>query len=123
MEGIANVIRPVANCECTLTILEKLEGWLGKTKWAVIHFNAALHNLEQVQYEGVAPGKQVMVPVEQGPRWVSLDSYRANLERIVERLKKTGARLVSATATSVPAGIPKGALAWKLVLPPERPAC
>jgi hypothetical protein len=38
LEGIANVIHPVANCESTLTILEKLDRWLGQTKWAVIHF-------------------------------------------------------------------------------------
>ena len=104
LEGIANVIRPVANCESTLTILEKLGRWLGQTKWAVIHFNAGLHDLEHVQYEGVAPGKQTMVHVEKGPRWVSIDTYRSNLEKIVERLKKTGARLVFATTTPVPVG-------------------
>ena len=78
----------MANCESTLTILEKLDRWLGQTKWAVIHFNAGLHDLEHVQYEGVAPGKQVMVPVEKGPRWIS----------------KTGAKLVFATTTPVPVG-------------------
>lgn len=104
LEGVANVIRPVANCESTLTILEKLDRWLGQTKWAVIHFNAGLHDLEHVQYESVAPGKQIMVPVEKGPRWVSMDSYRSNLEKIVERLEKTGARLVFATTTPVPVG-------------------
>jgi acyl-CoA thioesterase-1 len=98
---LANVIRPVANCESTLTILEKLDRWLGQTKWAVIHFNAGLHDLEHVQYEGVAPGKQVMVPVEKGPRWISVDSYHSNLEKIVERLEKTGAKLVFATTTPV----------------------
>jgi acyl-CoA thioesterase-1 len=104
LEGVANVIRPVANCESTLTILENLDRWLGQTQWAVIHFNAGLHDLEHVQYEGVAPGKQTMVPVEKGPRWISIDSYRSNLEKIVERLKKTGARLIFATTTPVPAG-------------------
>lgn len=104
LEGIANVIRPVANCESTLSILENLDRWLGQTKWAVIHFNAGLHDLAHVQTEGIAPGKQTMVPVENGPRWVSIDTYRSNLEKIVERLKKTGARLVFATTTPVPAG-------------------
>lgn len=104
LEGIANVIRPVANCESTLTILEKLDRWLGQTQWAVIHFNAGLHDLEHVQHEGIAPGEQTMVPVEKGPRWVSVESYRSNLERIVERLKRTGARLVFATTTPVPNG-------------------
>lgn len=104
LEGLANVIRPVANCESTLTILENLDRWLGQTQWAVIHFNAGLHDLGHVQYEGVAPGSQVMAPVEKGPRWVSIESYRSNLEKIVARLKKTGARLVFATTTPVPVG-------------------
>jgi hypothetical protein len=104
LEGIANVIRPLENCGSTLMIPEKLDHWLGQTKWAVIHFNAGLHDLEHVQYENVAPGKQIMVPVEKGPRWVSIDSYRSNLEKIVERLKKTGAKLVFATTTPVPVG-------------------
>jgi len=104
LEGIANVIRPVANCESTLSILENLDHWLGQTQWAVIHFNAGLHDLAHVQSEGIAPGKQTMVPVEYGPRWVSIDAYRSNLEKIVERLKKTGAKLVFATTTPVPAG-------------------
>jgi len=104
LEGIANVIRPVANCESTLTILKKLDQWLGQTRWSVIHFNAGLHDLEHVQSENIAPGQQVMVPVEEGPHWVSIESYRSNLEKIVARLKKTGAKLVFATTTPVPAG-------------------
>ncbi|QBR70910.1 SGNH/GDSL hydrolase family protein [Beijerinckiaceae bacterium] len=104
LEGIANIFHPMENCGGTLKILQKLDGWLGSTKWAVIHFNAGLHDLAHVQYENVAPGKQKMVPVGQGPRWVSPESYRANLEEIVERLKKTGARLIFATTTPVPVG-------------------
>ena len=104
LEGIANVMRPLENCGSTLTILKKLDRWLGQTKWAVIHFNAGLHDLEHVQDEGAAPGKQIMVPVEKGPRWISIESYRSNLEKIVVRLKKTGARLVFATTTPVPLG-------------------
>jgi hypothetical protein len=42
LEGVANVIHPVTNCESTLTILEKLDRWLGQTTWVVIHFNAGL---------------------------------------------------------------------------------
>ncbi len=70
----------------------------------MIHFNAGLHDLAHVQAEGVAPGKQTMVPVENGPPWVSVETYRSNLEKIVERLKKTGARLIFATTTPVPGG-------------------
>lgn len=104
LEGVANVMRPLENCGSTLMILEKLDSWLGQTQWAVIHFNAGLHDLEHVQYENMAPGKQVMVSVDKGPRWISVQSYRSNLERIVGRLKKTNAKLVFATTTPVPIG-------------------
>jgi hypothetical protein len=87
----------VANCETTSRFLGKLDHWLGQTQWAV-------HDLEHVQQEGIAPKHQVMVPIEKGPRWISIETYRANLEKIVERLEKTGARLVFATTTPVPAG-------------------
>jgi hypothetical protein len=59
LEGRANAICPVANCERTLTIHEKLDRWLGQTKWAVIHFNAGLHDLAHVEAENAAPGQQV----------------------------------------------------------------
>jgi hypothetical protein len=104
LEGIANVMRPLENCGSTLMILENLGRWLGTTKWDVIHFNAGLHDLEHVQHENSAPGTQIMVPVAKGPHWISLDSYRSNLEKIVERLKMTNARLIFATTTPVPAG-------------------
>jgi len=106
LEGIANVMRPLENCGSTLMILQNLDRWLGQTKWAVIHFNAGLHDLEHVQSENIAPGKQIMVPIAKGHRWISVESYRANLEKIVERLEKTGAKLVFATTTPVPAGEP-----------------
>jgi hypothetical protein len=104
LEGVANVMRPMENCSSTLMIRENLDRWLGQTKWAVIHFNAGLHDLEHVQQENVAPGKQIMVPVAEGPRWISLETYRSNLETIVRRLKKTNATLIFATTTPVPVG-------------------
>jgi len=104
LEGIANVMRPPENCASTLMILENLDRWLGQTRWTVIHFNAGLHDLEHVQSENVAPGRHIMVPIKKGPQWVAVESYRSNLEKIVERLKKTGATLIFATTTPVPAG-------------------
>ena len=104
LEGIVNVMRPMENCSSTLTIRENLDRWLGQTKWTVIHFNAGLHDLEHVQQENAAPGMQKMVPINKGPRWISLESYRANLENIVKRLKQTNATLIFATTTPVPAG-------------------
>lgn len=44
---VANVIRAVADCESTLTILENLDRWLGQTERAVIHFGAGLYPLSR----------------------------------------------------------------------------
>ena len=45
-----------------------------------------------------------MVPINKGPRWISLKWSRANLENIVKRLKQTNATLIFATTTPVPVG-------------------
>lgn len=64
----------------------------------MIHFNWGLHDLKYVDAQGkltdVARGKQVsLVP-----------TYQANLHKIVARLNETGARLLWASTTPVPAG-------------------
>jgi acyl-CoA thioesterase-1 len=64
----------------------------------VIHFNFGLHDLKYLDANGkyVAPskGKQVALP----------DQYEKNLRELVARLKKTGAKLIWASTTPVPAG-------------------
>jgi acyl-CoA thioesterase-1 len=108
LAGKANVLRPEANCGSTRIALRDLEGWLGDTKWDVIHFNFGLHDLsyrwpatgQTPNAEGVYAtrdnGGQVNVPVAE---------YERNLREIVGRLRKTGARLVFATTTPVPADL------------------
>jgi acyl-CoA thioesterase-1 len=88
LAGKANVHRPKDNCGPTSRGLEKLDEWLGKGRWDVIHFNFGLHDLYYVE------GKH-RVPIEQ---------YEKNLRQITERLKKTGATLVWCSTTPVPPG-------------------
>ncbi len=98
LKGKANVHHPPANCGPTTRGLQHLDAWLGDKKWDVIHFNFGLHDLKYVDEKGkrVAPGK--------GKQQVPSEPYRKNLERIVDRLAKTGARLVWAATTPVPEG-------------------
>ncbi|MFP4057105.1 MAG: SGNH/GDSL hydrolase family protein [Candidatus Brocadiia bacterium] len=98
LEGKANVHRPAANCGPTSRGLEHLDEWLGEGKWDVIHFNWGLHDLKHVDEN------RRLVPVGQGTRQVPIDQYEKNLEELVRRLKKTGARLVWASTTPVPEG-------------------
>ena len=52
MAGKANVHRPLnakggfLNCQGTTFGVEKIDEWLGDTKWDVIHFNFGLHDLK-----------------------------------------------------------------------------
>lgn len=98
LAGIANVHRPLENCGDTARGVRSLDKWLGDGKWDVIHFNFGLHDLKYLDDKGnlaaPGPGKQVASTAE----------YEKNLRTIVARLKQTGAKLIYATTTPVPAG-------------------
>lgn len=98
LAGKANVHRIQANGGPTTRGLERLDKWLGDSKWDVIHFNFGLHDLKHADARGNIVG------VDQGPRQVEPAAYRENLRRIVERLKRTGARLIWCTTTPIPPG-------------------
>lgn len=97
--GRANVHRPPDNCGPTVFGLEQLDGWLGTRKWDVVYFNFGLHDLKFLDAKGT-----YIVPGPQDRPLASLGEYAANLRQIVARLKHTGANLVFATTTPVPAG-------------------
>jgi acyl-CoA thioesterase-1 len=98
LQGKANVHRPAANCGPTERGLDQLDKWLGKGKWDVIHFNFGLHDLKYLD----ANGKYV--DPDKGKQVASPEVYERNLRELVARLKKTGAKLIFATTTPVPAG-------------------
>jgi len=85
----ANVHRIPENGGPTIKGLEKIDEWLGTKKWDVIYFNWGLHDLKYTPQGGQ------LVPVEQ---------YEQNLRKLVKRLKATGAYLIWASSTPVPAG-------------------
>lgn len=76
LEGKANVHRPPCNCGPTVSGLRGLDDWLGDGKWDVIQFNFGLHDRRR-----------------------SLDEYLSNLQKLVDRLKETGAVLIFANTT------------------------
>jgi acyl-CoA thioesterase-1 len=98
LRGRANVHRPAENCGDTARGLQRLDVWLGDGRWDVIHFNFGLHDLKYVDDKGT------LVPPEKGRQVHSVAQYEQNLRAIVARLKRTGATLVFATTTPVPAG-------------------
>lgn len=101
LKGQANVIRPNANCGDTRHGLAQIETWLGDGKWQVIHFNWGLHDLCYRNPALKTPGQRDKV---NGTLSVPLTEYEQNLETLVTRLKQTGAKLIFANTTLVPAG-------------------
>lgn len=98
LAGRANVHRPAENCGSTGYGLERLDAWLGAGKWAVIHFNFGLHDLKYLDAAGN------YVTPDRGQQLVPVAEYETKLREIVARLRRTGAKLIFATTTPVPAG-------------------
>lgn len=98
LKGRANVHRPPRNCGPTSRGLAHFEEWLGTRTWDVIHFNWGLHDLKYVDGEGR------LTEAGKGRHFTSVDQYKENLGKLVSRLKTTGAKLIWATTTPVPAG-------------------
>jgi len=101
LKGKANVHRPATNCGPTTRGVELIDAWLGNGKRDVIHFNFGLHDLKFIDDQGKN------TPPEKGRVQVSAADYEKNLETIVGRMKKTGAKLIFATTTPVPPGEPQ----------------
>ena len=98
--GKANLHRIPTNGGPTTKGLAEIDKWLGKSKWDVIHFNWGLHDLK---YMG--PNGQNLFPKEKGGKpQVPIDAYEKNLDKLVTRLKKTGAKLIWRNTTPVPPG-------------------
>ena len=100
LAGKANVHRPAANCGPTTRGVEQIEQWLGDGKWDVIHFNFGLHDVRHFDDAGKA------TDADKGHRQVSDVDYEKNLDMLVNRMKKTGAKLIFALTTPVPDGSP-----------------
>lgn len=83
LHGKANVHRPTTNCRWSAFGGENIEGWIGESEWDLIHFNFGLWDWYGWKQE------QKATPA----------SYAKNLDDIVQKLKKTNAKLVFAVTT------------------------
>lgn len=92
LAGKANVHRAPANCGPTASGVKNIEVWLGDGKWDVIHFNFGIHD-------------RATPPAD----------YTQRLERLITRMKQTGAKLVWASTTPIPDDLPKKQTAASIV--------
>jgi len=89
-----NVAHNPGNGGSTIRGVDSLEVWLDNKEWDMVLFNFGLHDLvhKDAQNKYDVTGKVS----------VTLDQYRANLEKIVAKLKETTAIIMFVTTTVVP---------------------
>ncbi|MGY8768383.1 MAG: SGNH/GDSL hydrolase family protein [Pirellulales bacterium] len=104
MKDQAVVTHNPGNAAHSANGLANIDKWLGDTKWDVIHFNHGLHDLKYVDKTGKNSTSK-----ETGHIQIPIAEYEKNMNAIVVRLKKTGAKLIFATTTPYP-DIPGGPL-------------
>lgn len=93
LTGRANVHRIPENGGPSSRGVAQLDAWLGTGRWDVIHFNFGLHDIKLD---------------DAGRPLNPLPDYVRNLRDITRRLRATGAQLVFATTTPVPAVLSGG---------------
>ncbi len=101
LKGKALVAHNAGNAGDTGRGLEHLDAWLGEEHWDAIHFNWGLWDLCYRGSSSKVYGNRDKV---HGKVTFTPEEYSRNLERLVLRLKKTGAVLIFATTTYVPEG-------------------
>lgn len=84
MKDQAVVTRNQGNAGPAMRGLENIDEWLAVDKWDVIHFNWGLHDMYLWNYK----------EADRAPA-----AYEKRLDTLVQRLKKTGAKLIWATTT------------------------
>lgn len=101
LKGEAVVKHNQGNAKYTWYGLQNLDKWLGDESWDVIHFNWGLWDLCYRHPDSKVQGKRDKA---NGTVCASPEEYGRNLEKLVERLEKTGAVLIWANTTVVPEG-------------------
>ncbi len=97
LQAKAEVRRPNENGQGSTRGVERIDTWLGEVQWDLIHFNFGLHDIKHVH---PLSGENSSDPAH--PLQADLETYKKNLTRIIERMKRTGAKLIFATTTPVP---------------------
>ena len=78
LKGLVNFHRAPANCGPTTSGLKNMDVWLGKKPWDIIVFNFGIHDSNR-----------------------PIGAYPDNLQKVVDKLKVTGAKLIWVRTTPV----------------------
>lgn len=94
----ANVYRASENCRDTGYAMANLDRWLGSRHWDVIHFNWGIWDTHLLDEKGQIIADEANYHGFSSIRFTP-EQYAENLNKIVDRLQKTGAKLVWASTT------------------------
>lgn len=99
LKGKANVHRIPVNGQYSAYGLEHLKEWLGDGKWDVIHFNWGIWDTHSLDSNGgIIDVADLTTP---GKLRTTIAEYQANLNKIIDILEPTGAKLIWATSCGV----------------------
>jgi acyl-CoA thioesterase-1 len=100
LKGVALVFRPNENCQHTAHGLARINAWLGKEKWDVIHFNWGIWDTHMLSAKGGLVQNEAKFEGEMRIRHTP-ERYRENLVKLVDTMEKTGAKLIWASTTPI----------------------
>lgn len=101
LQNEAEVTHNPGNAQHTGTGLQKIDQWLGDVHYDVIVFNWGLWDLCYRHPDAKTYGQRDKV---NGKITHTTEQYEANMEKLVERLKRTGTKLIFVTTTVIPPG-------------------
>jgi acyl-CoA thioesterase-1 len=84
-------------CGGTTQGVQDIDIYLSEKKWDIIHFNFGLHDIKHIDPITGKNSKNLSHPHQASP-----EQYEKNLIEIVEKLKRTDAKLIFATTTPYP---------------------
>ncbi|BDS07240.1 hypothetical protein NT6N_22800 [Oceaniferula spumae] len=99
LKGKADVFRIPSNGKFAAFGAKNIDKWLGKRKWDVIHFNWGLWDICYRNPKSKTQGHRDKI---NGTLTATPEQYQESMKKIVQRLKKTDAKLIWCATTPVP---------------------
>ena len=101
LEGKANVHRIPVNGAYTTYGLANIREWLGDGKWDVIHFNWGIWDTHMLDSSGALLSDKDEEGIRKGKIRTTISQYQSNLNKLIDTMESTGARLIWASSTPV----------------------
>jgi lysophospholipase L1-like esterase len=101
LAGKANVHRIPGNGMFSANGLANIHDWLGDTKWDVIHFNWGIWDTHLLASDGSIMSLEDEQSGKEGKIRTTVAEYTANLDKLVDIMLGSGAKLIWASSTPV----------------------